>query len=341
LIQRGSCLVLDPKAVEISDEWIVQLNLNTSIGLKKQSVVEVALGTTYTQAKCYVYADNQLARLQLNTLIPAFWGQPLLLIQQGGSHIIGSGRLIWSQMLDRKKRQALISILPEIPLHSCDQIKDKVILELALNGFTKPTEYSSKPDNVIFMGLWWIKNTAVEELKLRCNALLSQSTQTMLPNELSRLTNYPLDLIDELTNEMCGQGLWLKIDGAIALANMKENCLSQDLQQLLLLIEQSAKQGFDASKSSIVGVRKLLRGLTQRDLIIPTENELFFSHVVYEQLITEIMSNRHLNEIFNVADARQRTGLSRKQLIPIFNRLERDGWVKRIENDRQVCRVYK
>ncbi|WP_392561039.1 selenocysteine-specific translation elongation factor [Orbus sturtevantii] len=341
LIQRGSCLVFDPNSVEISDEWVVQLNLNTSIALKKQSVVEVALGTTYTQAKCYVYADKQLARLQLNNVIPAFWGQPLLLIQQGGSHVIGSGRLIWSQALDRIQRQQLISILPEIPLYSRNKIADKAILELTLNGFTKPIDHLVKPDDVTCLGDWWIKVAVVGELSRLCTQLLAQAKQAILSNELARLTGYRLELVEVVANEMCKQGLWIKIDGAIALASMKENCLSTDLQKLFLLIEQSAKQGFDASKSQIVGIRKLLRGLTQRDLIVPTENELFFSRTAYEQIVVEVMSDRHLNEIFNVADARQRTGLSRKQIIPIFNRLERDGWVKRIENDRQVCRIYE
>lgn len=340
LIQRGSCLVADPSTVEISKEWIVQLNLATSGGLKKQSVVEVALGTTYSQAKCYIYADQQLARLQLANPIPAFWGQSLLLIQQGGSHIIGSGRLIWSKAIEKQKRQQLLRILPEIPLLNNNKMKDKITVELALNGFTQANNYLTAPSEVICLDSWWIKNTIFDKIQSICTLSLSQTKQAMSSSELARRTGYPLALIEALTDNMCKQGIWIKIDGAIALMSMKDECLPNDLQQLLLQIEQTEKQGFDASKTNIIGIRKLLRGLTQRELIIPTENDLFFSRKAYEQLIDEIMSNRHLNEIFNVADARDRTGLSRKQLIPIFNRLERDGWVKRIENDRQVCRVF-
>ena len=52
------------------------------------------------------------------------------------------------------------------------------------------------------------------------------------------------------------------------------------------------------------------------------------------------MIDRKIGEIFSIADARERIHLSRKQFIPLLNRMEKDGWVKRIENDREVCREY-
>ncbi|WP_187270356.1 SelB domain-containing protein [Escherichia fergusonii] len=40
--------------------------------------------------------------------------------------------------------------------------------------------------------------------------------------------------------------------------------------------------------------------------------------------------------MLSIADVRERTGLARKQLIPLLNRMERDGWVRREGDLRRV-----
>lgn len=155
-VARGSCLVKNPDAVIMSNEWIIQLTPQFCTTLKKQSILEVALGTTHIQAKCYLYADSTLARLQFEETIPAFWGQPLLLIQHGGSRIIGAGRLVWSQPAHRKNRLILQKILPTLTIKSSTMRQSKLTLQLAIDGYALQNNDITQPPQTVLLGNWWI-----------------------------------------------------------------------------------------------------------------------------------------------------------------------------------------
>ncbi len=341
LISRGSCLVANADTISVSTDWIIQLNPQFSTMLKKQSIIEVALGTAHTRAKCFIYADGQLARLQLEEPIPAFWGQPVLLIQHGGSQIIGAGRLVWVQPLDSKMRKTLQETLPKIVIKSAD-ITSKLTLQLALDGYAHQIKDVNKPEQVACMGEWWIREENLQQLHAKCDELLNKAVNALGLEDLARSTGYPVSLIEVLVAQECASERWQKIEGGIVSAQSRQSgTLPTDQQKLLDEIQKTGTQGFDAAKSTIGGIKPLLRALTERQLIVPTEDNLFFTRAVYDDIVKRIMTGRNVGDMFTVADARELTELARKQLIPLFNRMERDGWVKRVGNDRKVCRLYK
>ncbi|OYQ74903.1 selenocysteine-specific translation elongation factor [Wohlfahrtiimonas chitiniclastica] len=340
LVKRGSCLVADSSSITMSDDWIIQLDPQFSSTLKKQGMVEVALGTTHTHAKCFTYADGQLARLQLKEAIPAFWGQPMLIIQHGGSHIIGAGKIAWMHPLDRSMRDVLQQALTTLTIQSAD-LESKLALEIQINGFTERHAEVQQPATSVVLGQWWILPAALEKLHQACSDVLNQAISAMTVEDIAKQVKHPLSLTEAMIEQGCQKGEWQRIKGGIVNAfNLASDTLPDNLQQLYDAIDACGSAGFEAGKSRIVGIKRLLRALTEKSLIVPTENDIFFSTKAYEQLVQNIMLDRKLGERFTVADARERTDLSRKQLIPLFNRMEKDGWVKRIENDREVCREY-
>lgn len=346
LISRGSCLVANAQDVTVSTDWIVQLNPRYS-EMKKQSELEVALGTAHTQAQCFVFADGQLARLQLKEAVPAFWGQPLLLIQHGGSRIIGAGRLVWMQSLDKKLRQALQDALPALELNTNLTSSDssanpvaKLSLQLALNGYAPVDANCPMPENVQTIGSWWVNQTCAQNLLDQCNDILTSAVNALSIEELARRTHYPATLIEALTISECETKHWQRIEGGIVSMQMRaDGSLPADQSNLLAQIRLEGSHGCDTSKLRQPGVQRLLRALTERKLIVPTIDGMFFSTEIYDELVQQIMHNRTIGEEFGVADARDRTGLGRKQLIPLFNRLEKDGWLKRVGDNRVVCKI--
>lgn len=340
LVKRGSCLVANADAISMSTDWIVQLNPQFSDQLKKQGMVEVALGTSHAHAKCFVYADGQLARLQLQEAIPSFWGQPMLIIQHGGSQIIGAGKVAWTQPLDRKMRNVFQEIITSINIKSAD-LESKLALEIQLNGFTLRHAEVTQPDDSSVLGNWWILPKALKKLHDACALILNNAISAMPVEDIARATQYPLSLVEAMVEQGCHNGEWQKIKGGVVNSfNLSNDALPDNLQHLYDEIEKCGSSGFEAGKSRIVGIKRLLRALTEKDMIIPTEDDIFFTKTAYEDLVKSIMTHRKLGERFTVADARERTELSRKQLIPLFNKMERDGWVRRIDNDREVCREY-
>ena len=339
---RGSCLVANPDAVIMTTDWIVQLNPQFSSLLKKQSIVEVALGTAHVRAKCFVYAGGLLARLILEEPIPAFWGQRLLLIQHGGSSLIGAGRLVWSKAITKEMRKILQDKLPALAVNDNNIQQAKLALELELSGYAQQNEDVSLPDHVASLGKWWVRESHLTFLCKVCDDFLNDAINAVGIEDLARVTLAPSSLIEQVVTQECQTGRWQKIEtGIIATSAREGNKLPANQQHILNQIKEAGEQGFESDKSTISGIKPLLRALTERKLIIPTEDNIFFYKEIYDGLVQSIMKNRQLADTFNVADARERTQLSRKQIIPLLNRLERDGWVKRVGNDRKVCRAYE
>ena len=70
------------------------------------------------------------------------------------------------------------------------------------------------------------------------------------------------------------------------------------------------------------------------------EDKLFLTVQEYQTLISEMIAHDSVGETFTIAQARDKTGLARKQLIPLLNRMERDGWVKRVGDLRMIQKQY-
>lgn len=341
-VARGSCLVANPDAVIMTTDWIIQLNPQFSSLLKKQSIVELALGTAHVRAKCFVYAGGLLARLVLEESIPAFWGQRLLLIQHGGSSLIGAGRLVWSKPITREMRKILQEKLSSLTINDHTIQQAKLVLELELNGYAQQAEGINLPTQVVSMGNWWVRENHLASLCKVCNDFLNNAINAVGVEDLARVSLAPSSLIEVIVTQECQAGRWQKIEtGIVATSTRQGDTLPASQQNLLNEIKEAGTQGFESDKSTISGIKPLLRALTERQLIIPTEDNIFFGKGVYDELVRSLMINRHIGDTFGVADARERTQLARKQIIPLLNRLERDGWVKRVGNDRKVCRAYE
>lgn len=339
LVGRGSCLVANADEVTVSTDWIIQLNPRFS-EMRKQSEVEVALGTTHTQAQCYVFADGQLARLQLKEAVPAFWGQPLLLIQHGGSRIIGAGRLMWMKTLDKKLRQSLHDTLPSLE-ENCDAAA-RLKLQLSLNGYAPVDGQTIPPEGIQTMGTWLITASCAQDLLKQCNDILFQSVNAVSIDALARRSGYPASLIETLVTQQCETGEWQRIEGGIVSNQVRDDgSLPADQAQLLTTIQAAGEKGLIVTADKSPGAQRLLRALTERKLIVPTVDGMFFAAEVYNELVKKIMSGWNIGDSFGVPEARDRTDLGRKQLIPIFNRMEKDGWLKRVGDLRLVCKVWE
>lgn len=336
-VSRGSCLVAQAEAVTTSREWIVQLRPEFS-RMKKQSEVEVALGTSHTQARCFVFADGRLARLQLKEAIPAFWGQSLLIILHGGSRIIGAGRLVWMQPLDKNRRQILLEALTTLQIDIDPQAE--LNLRLALAGYAPQSNTSPAPTGVHSFGPWWVNDACYQQILDRSNEVLSAAISAVSTEELASRTGYPVSLLQGIAVTECGAERWKRIEGGLVSCIARQDGSLPPEQQILFdKIDVAGEQGFDSAKEPQTGIQKLLRALVERNLIVPMEDKIFFTYTAYQSQLEKILSGRTEGELFAIAEARDRTGLARKQLIPLLNRMERDGWVKRIGDQRAVNRI--
>lgn len=74
----------------------------------------------------------------------------------------------------------------------------------------------------------------------------------------------------------------------------------------------------------------------RENLIIPLTDTLFYSRGVYDEVAAVILDGMSKGDRFTIALTKERTGLSRKYIIPLLNRMEEEKRVKREDNERIV-----
>ncbi len=109
-------------------------------------------------------------------------------------------------------------------------------------------------------------------------------------------------------------------------------------RKLLDDLRKAGDTGLNAMDLKVPGAKKELQKLCKLGYALPLDNSAYISMETYEKHARAILRNRKPDEQFSIGDARENTGLSRKFLLPILNRMEREGYLRREGNSRVVTR---
>lgn len=344
-LERGYCLIPADNKGNIKnivmDECIVRLDELPEKGTcRNNSEIEVALGTFNTRATIFFFKGTRLARIRLKQSASCFWNQRILLIQHGGSKILNSGSILWTGMVPRHMRTPLAALLDKAPetLQWCDYIK----LNLQLYGYAQAEDMDLElGGDFIRCDDWLFLPASYQSTQNQVLALLESGPMSFSLMELSSKLTIPASALKPVLTALLNNGQVRCDELLYSLGNgHSEESLSDTGKKILGLIRLNDKQGFEADKEKVAGAQKELRNLVRQAFVVPLEGKIYYDCEVYEQLMADIICGYQLHERFTIAEARERTGLSRKYIIPILNRMEKDGWIKRYENDREVLKLF-
>ncbi|EGI25790.1 selenocysteine-specific translation elongation factor [Escherichia coli TA206] len=335
-VARGYCLAKADAEITLSREWIVQLQ-NGLPGMKRQCELEVALGTSHAHARCYLLGDGRLARLLLSRDLPAFLGQTVLLMQPGGNQMAGAGRVVWSGPINRAQRPGLMTTLINAGNTPLPKLRKEI--QLAVNGYV--SSYSGDaPLHSHKAGDWLLTDEYWQHCLSRCQHILTQAAQALSPDELAMRSGIPAGILRELVLQQCADQKWQQTSDGISIPGTGSRQLSPELQTLFNDIKSAGKCCFSAAQHDRPRLTQQLRTLVEKKLIVPMDDRMFITREDYQTLLEMLFSTRQPGALLSIAEAREQTGLARKQLIPLLNRMERDGWVRREGNLRCVKKTF-
>ncbi|WP_064609101.1 selenocysteine-specific translation elongation factor [Photobacterium sp. J15] len=340
-VERGFCLMASKEAGFMVDEVIIRLDsMLFENKCRNNSEIEVAFGTFNTLAKVFVFKGTNLARLRLKEPACCFWNQRALLIQHGGSRIVNCGAIVWGGAVEKQQRSKLYDLLMDMPEKPAWE--NYVNINMALYGYAKRGDHQLDESSYKVCGEWLFTEECFEQSHQQVEAILQQEQIDLSVNELSGKLQLPVETLSALLQQMVEEGKLRQNGELFSLGNGRsETQLSPVAKQILDHMSKAEKQGFEADKEKIPGAQKELRNLVRLGFAVPLEGKIYYEKNIYEQLVTDLIDGREMDERFTIADARERTGLSRKYMIPVLNRMESDGWIKRVENDRQVLRTFE
>lgn len=347
-ISRGCIAAVDPDVFQIEKEFIIQwkeLNEGRK-SIKNHMELELACGTGHYIGVIHFLRADGFARIVLNELVPVAWGDPCLFIQQGGHRILGKGRFIWAGKTDRHFRSRLSEILARYPVPGSIN-SDSVLRFMLQEWITCSTNTEAKAIKH-FARTEGLKIRSIKDTPILEERLLEEA------DKLDRLCSKPGgidkaeflqsgELPREIKEYLINRGLTtysIVQIGQILLSpeQMGDDFgLSPTAKKILEMLEEHRDRGLQLKEIIEPEVRKEMRNLVRIKRVVALEGEIYFSHNRFDALVRDILGDLSPGTSFSIPEAKEKTGLTRRYMIPLLNKMEENGMVKRDGDRRIVC----
>ena len=344
-IARGNCLTVRGAPFSCERQMVASIlpvndeqSSEEKPHIRNHSEVEVALGTGHQIAMLHFMDDRRFARLELREPLPALWNQPFLLIRHGGSAILGTGHVLWFGEVPREDRRRFAAILGSLP-EPLGGDEDRLLLELRFFGMVRLPESGPPPrmrEECMVVDRWAFHTPWLEKISATIRGLAGQPAG-ISASELEGKLRIDAEALNRLLSTLTARGV-IVMSNALYFAKGTEDKqeLSLRARNLISQIDRAGRTGFESSKTGIEGAQKELKTLIRLGLVIPLEGGLCYGRLAYETLAAEVLAGRAVGDRFSIPDAKQRTSLSRKYMIPLLNRMEKDGLLRRDGDARVV-----
>lgn len=115
--------------------------------------------------------------------------------------------------------------------------------------------------------------------------------------------------------------------------------LSVAEKAVLARLKAAGKAGLEPGRTSPQTDASALKSLCSFGAAMPLDGGIFVSIEVWNECARAILRGTKTGERFSVPEAKERTGLSRKYILPLLNRMEDKGLVKRSGDERVILKT--
>lgn len=336
-INRGDCLTAGKSLFRVVGEFVARIRTDS---MKRDTELEIAVGTGHQIARLIRFSSGDLARIRCSRQIPLLWNQPIVLIQQGGSAILGGGRVLWLDKTDKQQRLILKEIEPALPAELAPEHLGA--LKLALEGAIAPEQAkglnlpAGLRQRTVELDGWIVSAEYCDRLEKRIGELAAAPGGVRI-DELATKIRAESNVIQRLVAQrLVEQGVLNLRGGILFPPGGHSPQVSPMGRQLLRDLQAAGIRGLELSKLKIAGARKELRNLVRTDLAVSLDGDIYYEKEIYIGLVRTCLAGLEPGSTLTIGEAKSRTSLSRKYIIPLLNRMESDGFVKRSGDDRIV-----
>jgi len=110
-------------------------------------------------------------------------------------------------------------------------------------------------------------------------------------------------------------------------------------RQLLEELRAAGDTGLQLDRLKARGSAKEMRVLARAGLAVSLDANIYYDRDTYAALTNRILTGLAPGDRLPISEAKARSGLTRKYIIPLLNRMQDDGWVRREGDERVVTRA--
>ena len=329
--------------------------------------VELALGSARRDALFWPLRAAGFVRLVCDQALACPAGFPFALLRRGGAELVGRGAVLATGPTKVQDRRILEEVLPAAAQAaerleaagwgSCNATALRLCLTVYRKGWAKaPTGLdtetariagfetahsqtagtkttSSDPANrpFLFSPEYWHSIS---------QALAAKAAQPgrMLKADAEAVAALKGDALSAVLTRMIADGILLS-EGSGWTVPDKATRLSLKETEVLERLQGAGKAGLEPGKSSPREDAAILKALCTAGMAVPLDGSIFFARSIWDKALAAILEGRKPGDRFSVPEAKERSGLSRKYILPLLNRMESYGLVKRSGDERIVIKT--
>ena len=353
-IRRGHLLCAKDETVFLTDEIILELVGDSDIEyLRKIKNAEFAIGTECLVAQIIplykkpVYnevdkkikndaddreIDGRFIRLKFDEPLSVFWKERGILISHGRSAIIGTGNVFWGTKTTPFIRKNIMDNAGEF----LGDIKRSAYTDLVMsvNGYSFAS--GNLPDYAVKISNYFVKKDYLNFILEKTKNLIDSKKDGVSFEDIRNSFNIDnaftkafIDYLIQIKIIMPFNNIYKKYNQNVELNNSQKNLLEKLKKEGLNGLEERTIKSFPNGIKDI----KVLSALK---LAIYLEEGIYYHVDIYNKVKNLILKGSKSKDIITIAFVKEKTGLSRKYVIPLLNVLEREKLLKRQGNDRVV-----
>lgn len=354
-LRRGHIIVSKNFFTESGDIFAVIQLLDKRKDVRNNLGIEVLIGTSSQKAKIILIDDSKEntpenhipVRIKFDNPWFFFPGEPFIITNPGGYRIIGGGKVILPSFNKPGIKLKLKENFNILKRFNFDEIiefilkinpgikKEDLISQLPYNTRTMDKVLSAKiGKEFVQIDDFIMDKKFYDNVRSIITDIINDNIGLNI-KEISDLSNTGMEVCGLILNDITADSIAVEKDGRyFSGRSITTDTLSNDMRKALSLVGDHGKDGIEIDKIKDEKIRKNIKELIKLGFLISLDGNIIYHNEVYDKLKKDVMKLFDKHDKITIAEVREITELSRKYLIPLLNRIESDGLLKRIGDFR-------
>jgi selenocysteine-specific elongation factor len=351
-IKRGSIIVRKNFFTE-SNDILAQVTItDEGKGIKNNLGIDVLVGTSQLKGKMILVDERQsnersfTARIRFEREWFFYPMEPFIITLPGGYRVLGGGTVILPRY-ERIGKRKLKECLEEMQHYGIDDIIGftvKIRRKQSLSQLLERLSQSEKTvlrsvetllekESIVRVGDYLLDHAFFIEAKRDIVDAISQNIGLNI-KEIADNCGLDVEICKVLIQDVVRENQIIEKDNRYFAGDaVTVDTLSDDRKDLLERIYKSSGNGMELNKVEDALKRKIGE-LIKLGFIVSLDGNIVYHSEIYEDLKSRVMNLFNEKDKITIPEAKEVTSLSRKYIIPLLNKIESEGLIKRVGDFR-------
>jgi len=355
-VERGHILCRSVFFTESDDIIAVIKIVHKNKKIRNNSFIEILAGTYSVKGKLILINESgddeqagyRIIRIRLEKKWFFYPGQAFVITNPGGYRILGGGKVLIADFDPSRHRKSLRNEIKSADDFSLEKI---VEFNIEVKGIIKKGQIMSflplsrkaierLMDEILAKG----RITAMEDYLVSSafrERAFNSVKEAVMKNvglnlkEISDIADTELEICRIIIKSLADDGEVFEKDGRYFSGDsVTEENLSVSMKKVLDQVMEKGSAGIELDKVSDDRVKKDIKDLIKLGFLVSLDGNIIYHSHVYENLKKSVMKLFLTHDKITVPEAKDAADLSRKYILPLLNRIENEGLIKRLGDFR-------